>query len=455
MDTTFRRICFHLHEKNQNIDFSKYEYVLYFLAQINRFTHDDTGFSWKVMKKSLGLSNDIVNYMLYTYNTDKKEDRKLPAPMGDGHGRPMLSYSTDTIPDSNDDCWGVYISTNKDLTATVFKVEHLPIHKNKYNTFEKTDVILSFKSTSTIENLITDAKSQMSSIELHEAMKDTGIVVEPGCKSPKAFVQLLMTGWRAILRAIKENIHKDGSRLFITGHSLGGALSTIFGFILAEGQKSKTLDFNVKSIHVLSFAPPRVFNEKGKDIFNEHLKKGTLTYDFIVNQAKPTLHFSLLSIPVKNDWIPGYPLGYKHPGFEGDLYSIDDIRKHYGVKSETRYRDQKTWPFSESIDLYKNPQKLKSITKNMMGGGHVYLPNMVSLEGRPDIFFVHAEMMGMINKSAHRTYGMKNPVRANSDLIAYFLFCSTGVKIQYLDKEDSLVHFQNKRKNNTRKMRKN
>jgi hypothetical protein len=49
----------------------------------------------------------------------------------------------------------------------------------------------------------------------------------------------------------------------------------------------------------------------------------------------------------------------------------------------------------------------------------------------------------MVNQSAHRWYGVKNPVRPHSDKTAYFSFCKTGVKIQYLLPDGSLMAAKN------------
>ena len=61
---------------------------------------------------------------------------------------------------------------------------------------------------------------------------------------------------------------------------------------------------------------------------------------------------------------------------------------------------------------------------------------------RPTYLF-HGEFFGMIYESAHRIKGVKNPVKSDSDLIAYFSFCNSGIKIEYLTPADELVVFKN------------
>ena len=64
-----------------------------------------------------------------------------------------------------------------------------------------------------------------------------------------------------ILNVVKEQLklHPD-FELYVTGHSLGGALCTLCGFLLSYEIKSK--------IHVVSFASPRVGDSKWKKVFD-------------------------------------------------------------------------------------------------------------------------------------------------------------------------------------------
>jgi hypothetical protein len=181
-----------------------------------------------------------------------------------------------------------------------------------------------------------------------------------------------------------------------------------------------------------------------------------------------------------NDVIATIPAGFTHPGFKplatnigpeagGRPYSIDNIRKFYGVNSKTRYRDPATWPFTEDIglgDLAKAGQlkalvtgltKVATIPDDVVGlpaelasvkvtedpqvGGlgqqknlyakatQTHIPNFISVQGSAHSFgFAHGEYLGMFFMGGFRLAGMKNPA-AKRD--AYFELCSDGVKIQY------------------------
>jgi hypothetical protein len=62
------------------------------------------------------------------------------------------------------------------------------------------------------------------------------------------------------------------------------------------------------------------------------------------------------------DGIPTIPFGFVHPGFRpltlnirpeagGRPYSLDNVRRFYGVSTKTRYRDIQTWPFSDEVTV--------------------------------------------------------------------------------------------------------
>ena len=476
MDTSIRPICFGIKpnitaekaSKVGNEKFKRYEYIIYFMAQITRIVHEDSGFAWYAMRKALGLSNDLVNAVLNKYDTEFSKQRTTPALAGDGLGRPMKSFTTRIHPSTSVNSWGTYISTNRDMTAAVFAVDRTPIKPNKYSIFKSTDIIIGFKSTSTIINLFDDFKSQFSGIDLQEAVLSTGIRISSKSNIvPESFIRLIIGGWTAFMKALEFHVRgRKGLRLFITGHSLGGALATLLGFVLSEAKVTATLPIMkyFTSLHVISFGAPTTCNDTARNSFNKHLESGVLTFDRIVTQRYPSLITNIHSILIGNDYIPGIPIGYSHPGYkplitedEDSLrpYSMDTVRKLYGVDTTTRFRDINTWPFKDDILLYSDKVKLDSAVKPyMIGAGPKenygiatmkHVPNFISVAPLPHLTLVHGETLGMINKSAHRTYGIKNPVKPDSELIAYFSFCPRGVKIEYLKPDGSLISNKNGR----------
>jgi hypothetical protein len=496
-DSTLRPTCFGLPNKVTKEaaakvgveNFKKYEYLLYIGAQLSRLAYSDTGIMWNVIEKSLGMSNDIVNKVVTAYDKQFAAQKKKPssAPGSEG-GRPMESYSL-TVSNSADNKYATYISTPADLTCLVLNASK--IRANPNSILQPTDVFITFKGSSTIKNFWHDLKSQFTASDLGGLLETTGIKVntnEGKNLVTGAFVKPIVKSWDILMKALSEHITTDGTRLFLCGHSLGGAYCTLFAFILAEGKASGTIPLmnKVKNIHILSYGAPTLLSDTARNTFNRHLESGFMTLDRVVSQkiAARTSAVALTGIGAgPNDIIPSVPIGFAHPGFRplatnfrpeasGRPYSIDNIRKFYGVSSNTRYRDATTWPFPEDMSLgdWKNSGKLNELVKGVTGvepppnkdpaaeveaqpedpgavqaggfGGEQkklyaaatqnHIPDFVSVAGSTYAMgFAHAEYLGMFFAGGARLLGMKNPGYNNRT--AYFNLTPTGVQLTYVE----------------------
>ena len=106
-----------------------------------------------------------------------------------------------------------------------------------------------------------------------------------------------------ILKLVKEGLseHPD-YELFVSGHSLGGALCTLFGYLLSCEMLNK--------VTVVSFASPRVGNDEWKEVFDS--KENLIHYRVTNNR----------------DIVTAAPMwGYKHTGHNIRLY--DNTYKFY------------------------------------------------------------------------------------------------------------------------------
>lgn len=501
IDSTLRPICFGI-DKNVSKEsasavgpekFKKYEHALYMGAQLSRLVYCDTGIMWNVIEKSFGMSNDVVNKVITAYDKQFANTRKTPitSQSGDGAGRPMESYSL-KVATPDDTKYGTYLSTPGDMTCLFLNASKLKANPNSI--FTNNDVFITFKGSSTFKNFQHDLMSQFTPKDLGSLLAPIGIKVEgTGNNVTGAFVSPIVEAWSSINQALEQHVQED-SRLFLCGHSLGGAYCTLFGFILAEGKASGTLPVmsRVKSIHILSYGAPTLLSDKARNTFNRHLDSGIVTVDRVVSQKVPARSAATQALvgglAGPNDVIPNVPVGFAHPGFRplatavgpeagGRPYSIDNIRKFYGVNSNTRYREPSTWPFQEGVELgdRANASKLQAIVKGLTGveapveeapapspaelavvpagasstgsegsmeGGALFpekafyeketqthIPNFVSVQGSAYMYgFAHAEYLGMFFMGGFRLPGMKNPA-GNS--IAFFELCPSGVRISY------------------------
>jgi len=363
-------------------DFKQYEHALYICAQLSRIVYCDTGIMWNVLKH-LGRSNDIVNKVISAYDKEFVSKRRVPvtSQAGDGAGRPMESYSL-TVASGNQPHYGTYISTPGDLTLLIIKATQVKANPNSI--FKPTDLFISFKGSSTMENFKHDLMSQFTPADLATLVKEIGLTTSPGNTVTGAFIRPILMGWKAIIAALEAHAPQPGTRLFLTGHSLGGAYTTLFALILAEAKSQIPVLKNVESIHVVSFGSPTVVGDKARNTFNAHLDSEFLTLDRVVSQkvaARSAATQGLVGgIAGPNDVIPTVPVGFSHPGFRplateigpeagGRPYSIDNIRKSSGVESTTRYRDPQTWPFEDAMNLGDKAQatQLADIVKGLTG----------------------------------------------------------------------------------------
>jgi pimeloyl-ACP methyl ester carboxylesterase len=514
-DTTLRPTCFGLPIKVTKEaaakvgpdNFKKYEYLLYIGAQLSRLVYCDTGIMWHVIEKSLGMSNDVVNKVISTY--DKKflpERRKASSAPGSFMSRPMESYSL-KVASPDDKKYATYISTPSDLTCLILNaskiIERNTLEREQTKESQKKlpesilqskDIFVSFKGSSTLKNLWHDLKSQFTASDLGGLLQSIGVNVSVNQGKnlvTGAFVKPIVKSWNTLMSALSEHITADDTRLFLCGHSLGGAYCTLFAFILAEGKVSGTIPImeKVKNIHILSYGAPTLLSDTARNTFNRHLESGLMTLDRVVSQkvAARTSGMSVIQGLAlgagPNDIIPSIPAGFAHPGFRplatnwrpeanGRPYSIDNIRNFYGISSKTRYRDIATWPFMHDISLgdWNNSKILDLIVKNITGeqpppnedptkqakelsedptqsGGlfgfgkqkgeyaaqtQKHIPDFVSIAGSNHaIGFAHAEYLGMFFLGGFRLAGMKNPGFDNHT--AYFNMYPSGIQITYID----------------------
>ena len=107
----------------------------------------------------------------------------------------------------------------------------------------------------------------------------------------------------------------EGFDIYVTGHSLGGALAVYFGFKLAETDKYPV-------VNVISYASPYVGTDSFRDAFRTLERKNKLRHIRVSNE---------------NDAIPANPCigGFKHTGVNLQLRKNGPARINYeGIEKE-------------------------------------------------------------------------------------------------------------------------
>jgi hypothetical protein len=199
-------------------------------------------------------------------------------------------------------------------------------------------------------------------------------------------------------------------RLFITGHSLGGAFATLAAFVLGL-----TKPTGIESIHIISFGSPTLLSDGARNTFNAILDSGYMTLDRVVS------HFGNYMDPISL-----VPSGFTHPGFQplksemypemktGRAYHLDTIKKVFVGQT------------GGLLGLGKEKGAYEALTKT-------HVPNKVMVPVLSALWktFPHAEYMDMTYAGGQRIPGLKNPGFKNHTFIADF--SDAGLVFKYVD----------------------
>ena len=189
--------------------------------------------------------------------------------------------------------WSCYTCSNNFLYETKLnKNSELVIfgYDETYNS-----IFIGFRGSSNIQNWISDIK-----IMLIHPYADNSIAVDKGFYK---LYDILKPNLMSIISnlAMKYNT-KD---LFITGHSLGGALATICAFDMLYHE----FQYNVK--YLVTFGSPRIGNVYFSDYFNS----------FQIESKRVTHYYDIVP------HVPEEFLGYKH--ISNEIWYNEDNTNYY------------------------------------------------------------------------------------------------------------------------------
>jgi len=260
---------------------------------------------------------------------------------------------------------GYFIQNKKKLNVYLY-VHHNP--ESKFNS-EKT-LFIAFKGSSSISDFMHDLKSaafpdrSLSELNADVPLQNNGRTGEKvsgaGQDNGKAgygFIDILKDSIPELCEKIISLEVHEFKRIIITGHSLGGALASLFGYYLRKYKKSQIAD--KYPIHVITFGACCVFDAIGRNEFNSFL---SITGTASSNNKKPI--FTLDRVTVNLDPVTVLPADLDHCGYtllkksENYAYSrtgrtneIDELREMFGISSRTK---SKYLANSKYLNLEKN-----------------------------------------------------------------------------------------------------
>lgn len=375
--------------------FDSYLLHLNTMAQLSRAVYCDSGILREViLSPSFGtMDSKSVNNTITELEKQYSDLRRSPSSYENSkEGRPMESYVL-TESSQTGNGFARYVSSPSDLTFVAVSGEKLKFLKPN-------DLVICFKGSSTIKNFKHDLYSQFTPVDL-------GISTTTKNYVPGSFVKPIKKSWDHLKKILDDY---NPNRIFLTGHSLGGAYATLVGFMLAESTSP--------SIHIITFGSPTVLGDGARNTFNAYLDSGKITLDRVVSYG---------NVSKLVDPIPSIPAGFSHPGFQPlrtELYPEKNTGRAYNLEMI-----QKVYQKGGVLGIGKEKEKYEVETKT-------HMPNKILIKATTSLAqgFAHPEYFGMTWFNAFRLVGMKNPgFKASDDSYNTFVadFFEDGIRFKY------------------------
>jgi triacylglycerol lipase len=204
-----------------------------------------------------------------------------------------------------------------------------------YVVTEMDKIIVAFRDTGSdkkwerILNMLTDARATLKKLSFLEDPELSQISAHEG------FVSEYMLFRDRVIEYVSQHPDKE---VYVTGHSLGGALATLASFDIAS-----TLDREVNSI---TFGAPRVGMEEFRNAFD--------------NLPITMYRFVVANDPVPR--VPGMLITYEHVGEliqiskSGDLYNLEDVNTAILFNTRDFTNHFKSSYYFGLVGLYTNCQ---------------------------------------------------------------------------------------------------
>lgn len=387
-------------------DVKKFEYMLFIGAEACRLVYADVGIIRESLK-GFGLSPDILNKVITHYDWKFLSKKRNIVSRISGNFAPPESYELQACPDGIDHGGQPvlirYISSPTDTTCMVVSPNALKPNPNTIIT--ASDCIVVFKGSSSLRNW----EKNLRSVAPGDFSATIASVIPngpPGLMVAASFVVPIVEIFENITESI-EKVSPGATRIFVFGHSKGGAESELAGAMLA-------LKFPDKEIHIISYGAPKIIAPGSKDAFDK--------FFFTDKQGKFTLTRVESVGVLTGDNVTDMPAGFMvHPGWGTKTNTLDFIRSQHGVSIDNgNKRNAATWPFAEPMDLWdiKNKLKLDAEVQKVIGEAPTVEPvkggaNYIRVRGSSWAPNPHMEYFGMFFMGSQRLAGMGNPAKTS------------------------------------------
>ena len=222
------------------------------------------------IKDKTFICMDSINYKPGLYDLDLNKLHNINSTELVDHYQNMevcLSYSRVILAIS---CNKSFLKNNKDLLMpNIWKILYYNESPSVFIISNNNHLLISFRGTTTINNIITDLDTKLINIR---EIKDKNVLVYSG-------VYNYLSKFKNPLNKYIEET--DVNNIFITGHSLGGAMSILYSFIVSH-----------------LFPTKKIFNYNSAS-----MKVGNIYFA----EAYKTTNIVSVSLVNKSDWVPKFP----------------------------------------------------------------------------------------------------------------------------------------------------
>lgn len=388
----------------------KFEHALYIGAEASRLLYCDVGILKFSLTKAFGLSPDILNKVITHYD-GKYRFKKTNLLNRISSNKQIAPDSYELEPCTSFENDGKkplmrYISSPTDTTCGVISPETLQSNSNSI--FTSTDCFVVFKGSSSLRNWEKNLRSVFPG-DFAKEVSSLGLNAPSGIAIARSFVTPIVEIFDEILKGIQE-VCPNATRIFVFGHSKGGAEAELGGMMLSLCMGNKLP--NVTQVHVISYGSPKVVSPTSKDAINNAF--------FVANKGNFTLTRVESVGSVIGDNVTDIPPVMVHPGWGNKSNTLDEVRtKFAGVSVTDNKRNAATWPFNESLDLWDITQKFKLdaevkkvIGEDVKGGERSTYLRVRGSRWAPN---PHMEYLGMFFLGSQRIAGMANPAKTQGD----------------------------------------
>ena len=387
-------------------DVKKFEYMLFIAAESSRLVYSDVGIIHQSLK-AYGLSPDILNQVITHYDWKFLSKRRNIASRVSGDFKAPESYELSPCADGFDHGGKQpliqYISSPTDTTCMV--VSPSALKPNPNSILQPTDCMVVFKGSSSIRNWEKNFRS-VAPGNFAQAINPVVQGAPADISVATAFVVPIVEIFDNILQAI-DKVSPGNTRIFVFGHSKGGAEAELFGAMVA-------LKFPDREVHIISLGAPKVIFGSSKDSFDK--------FFFVGKQGRFTLTRVESVGQLKGDSVTDVAPPMVHPGWGTKTDTLDSLRASYGIKPDgNNKRNAATWPFAESMDLMNITSKLKlrAEVQKIIGEAPKEPPekggaNYLRVKGNLLVPDSHMEYFGMFFLGSQRLAGMGNPAKTSN-----------------------------------------